>query len=309
MVLSERTRRDIDVQVSKILRGLGNPTPPLVLGDVRALLRLDLGYYSSQHHGPLAETISKLRIGIHQVLRRPTLLVDAVRKLSLKALWLPDRKKILIDAEEPPLKHRWNEAHEIGHSIIDWHKAFLHGDQERTLSPDCHYRIEAEANYAAGRLLFLQDRFTNELKAARIDFKALKSLKRTFGNTLTATLWRAVEHSDVPALGIVGVHPHYPPADFNRTQACRHFIRSPLFAIQFSHITELDLFEQIQSYCRYTKRGPLGEAEVVIADNAGEEHVFVFETFNNSYDTLTLGIHRRQRPAIISASDSAQYKR
>ncbi len=100
-----------------------------------------------------------MRIGLHQVVKRPVLLLDVVKKLNLKALWLPDRKRILIDGDEPSLKHRWNEAHELGHSIIPWHDVVLHGDNHRTLKPACHHAIEAEANYAAGRMLFLQDRF------------------------------------------------------------------------------------------------------------------------------------------------------
>lgn len=80
-------------------------------------------------------TTHKMRIGLHQVVKRPLLLVDVVKKLNLKALWLPDRKRILIDSDEPLLKHRWNEAHEIGHSIIPWHEVVLHGDNRRTLKP------------------------------------------------------------------------------------------------------------------------------------------------------------------------------
>jgi hypothetical protein len=111
--LDVRTTRDIDAVVSKILKGLGNPEPPLDLDDVRTLQKLDRQYYSSVEDGPLREYISKAYIGAKQVFLRPTLILEVVRKRSLKALYLPDRKRILIDSSEPQLKWRWNEAHEI----------------------------------------------------------------------------------------------------------------------------------------------------------------------------------------------------
>jgi hypothetical protein len=42
-LLRVHTAQDIDDQVDKVLRGLGNPPPPLSLDDVRALLKLDRG--------------------------------------------------------------------------------------------------------------------------------------------------------------------------------------------------------------------------------------------------------------------------
>ena len=56
--LDKRTRTDIDGQVSKILRGLSNPDPPLSLDDVRELLRLDRDYYSTTNDSALREYVS-----------------------------------------------------------------------------------------------------------------------------------------------------------------------------------------------------------------------------------------------------------
>ena len=60
--LDVRTARDIDAVVSKILKGLGNPEPPLNLDDVRALQQLDRQYYSSVDDGPLREFVSKASV-------------------------------------------------------------------------------------------------------------------------------------------------------------------------------------------------------------------------------------------------------
>lgn len=298
--LNPRTRADIDQQVGKLLRDLDNPEPPISLADIRAVQELDLQYYSSTETGVLTELGHKMRVGVHQVLKRPGLLLDVVKKLSLKALWVPDRKRILIDSDEPVLKHRWSEAHEVGHSLLPWHQMFLHGDSQRTLSPLCHHMIETEANYAAGRMLFLQDRFVAELRSSPVDLDAIKKMKKRFGNTMTSTLWRTVESLDVPAIGIVCDHPHYPGETFDRTSPLRYFVRSTAFFQRFSQISEQEVFAVLQRYCSWKKRGPLGQAEVILSDDAGEEHVFRFETFNNTYDTLTLAIHQRKHAALVA---------
>ncbi len=121
LILSAKTSQDIDRRVERILKGLGNPEPPLRLEDVRELLKLDLAFYRANDPGILSETISRIRVAAIQVYKRPALLGEVIKKMSLKALYLPDRKRILLDGDLPLLKHRWNEAHEIGHSIVPWH--------------------------------------------------------------------------------------------------------------------------------------------------------------------------------------------
>jgi len=147
--LDPRTARDIDTVVTKILNGLRNPKPLLKLDDVRALQQLDRQYYSSVDDGALREFVSKAYLGAKQVFLRPTLILDIVRKRSLKALYLPDRKRILVDSSEPELKWRWNEAHEIIHAGVPWHQEAMFGDTEVTLSPTCHEQIEAQDNFGA----------------------------------------------------------------------------------------------------------------------------------------------------------------
>src|SRR6266850_3918658 len=177
--------KDIDGQVDKVLRGLDNPEPPLDLAEVRALLKLDLRYYSSTNDGPLREMISKLTIGAKQIIKRPTLILDAVKKSGLRALWLPDRKRILIDEGIPDLKKRHAEAHEIVHSITAHHEMFLLGDDRETLRPSFHEALEGEANFGASRLLFMRDRFTVLARDLPRDFSSVQKLHKIFGNTLT----------------------------------------------------------------------------------------------------------------------------
>lgn len=100
---------DIDRFVEKVRSDLGSPNPPLNLAMVRDLLHLDEGYYSSTDDTAISEVAHKLKVAGQQVLARPTILKEIVGKLGLKALLLPDRRRILLDSEQPDLKQRWSE--------------------------------------------------------------------------------------------------------------------------------------------------------------------------------------------------------
>lgn len=295
---------DIKAYVGKIIRGLGNPAPPVELADVRELLRLDRKFYSTADEGALHEFISKVRIAGKQIVARPTILLDVVRKANLSALWLPDRKRILIDEDSPPLKHRWLEAHEIGHSLIPWHSNYLLGDDKNSLDPVCYEQLEAEANFAAGQLLFMQQHFTQQASDLTLSVNSVRSLAEVFRNTLTSTLWRFVEEASrgIPVVGVVCPHPHFLPDDFNQGAPCKYCIESPEFRRRFSRITELELFRIICSYCKPRKGGPVGRAELSLLDDNGAAHLFTFESFYNSYDVLTLAVYKHPAGILVAAS-------
>ncbi len=285
--------QDIKDQVDKILRGLGNPGPPLDLRDVRELLKLDRQFYSMTQTGPLEEFASKIKIGVKQLALRPTLILDVVRKAGLRALWLPDRKRILIDEGIPDLKKRHAEGHEITHSIAPHHAPFLYGDDGETLRHSCHEKLEAEANFGSGQLLFLRGSFTEEAQDLPLTLNTARTLAKTFGNTITMTLWRLVEeaHKGTPAFGVISAHPKYLAPDFDPFNPCRYFIESPGFRDRFGTLTEVGAFKIIQSYATWARRGPLGQDDVVLTGGDGGRHRFHMETFFNGYDALTLGTY------------------
>ena len=243
--------RDLDEQVARVLREL-SAEPPLRLELVRDLLKLDRQYFSSTDTNYLRETVSRLRRAGQQVIMRPTLLLEAVRSAHLSALWLPDKRRILIDTEIPNLKKRWAEGHEVGHSLAEWHRDYLFGDDLHTLSAQCHETLENEANYVAGRLLFLQDRFVVEAQDREPTMDTVRKLAKTFGNTQTCTLWRLAEeaHRDKPLVGIVCGHPHHPGDDFDPQNPCKYVVESDSFRTQFSTtVSEIDLYNLIRRYC------------------------------------------------------------
>src|SRR5262249_38585532 len=159
--------------------------------------------------------------------------------------------------------------------------------------------IEAEANFTAGRPLFLRDRFLAEARDLPMTLASVQALHTTFGNTLSSTLWRFVETmgADRPIVGMITCHPHPSrrPANFDAARACRHCIQSPAFAERFSQVNEQSLFSRVASYCGAHTGGRLGGAEVILADDNGDQHVFGFETFFIRYkppavgEALTLG--------------------
>lgn len=296
LLLDDRTARDIDARIHRIQNDLGYSGGAVILSDVRSLLKLDLHFYSIEKPDFLDQVVHKLRVGAKQVIQRPSLLLEAVRKLDLRALLVPDRKQILIDDSIPDLKKRWAETHEVVHSVLPWHAEYMLGDTNATLLPSCHERIEAEANWGAGRLLFPTQTFSALYHASPVTMQRVLDIAKHFGNTITSTLWRCIEFDSQPAFGVIGQHPHRPRAG---EPIVEHFIRSPALIARFSAFDEATASTVIQGYCRNSRAGPLGCSEIVISDIDGNEHIFFSETFCNGYQSLTYARYLRPRSVAV----------
>ncbi len=249
--------------------------------------------------------MSRVRVAGRQIIARPTLLWDVIKKAQLSALWVPDRKRILIDTALPTLKRRWAEGHEVTHSLAPWHREFLFGDSEEELSRTCLEKLEAEANFGAGQLLFMGDRFTREANECETTLATVQILAKRYGNTMTSTLWRMVEqsHPELPMVGMVSL-PTRSPFSLGETERVRHCIESPAFKGRFAGIDEDRLLEIIDSYCTNRRGGPLGKGEALLSDVNGCKHTFLFESFSNQYDVLTLGVYERPRPEVTPLEHS-----
>ena len=284
--VNRSTAKAITKQIEKLICDLGDPEPPLKLDHVRHLLSLDRHYYSSDDHSLFARAFHKMTIAGKQLINRPGLIKDVISKRKLRALWEPDSRQIFIDSQLPDPKKRWAEAHEIGHSLCDWHQTFLHGDQKQTLSLACHIQIEAEANFAAGQLLFLGGDFGDRWLSTAQDLNALQSLQKIYKNSLTTTIWKAVECSKVPVFGLICQHPRFTDQSLPLVD---HVIHSELFSKQFSSSGPEALFAAIKSVTSYRRKGPVGEGEIGLIDDNGVERPFFVQLFNNSYQTLAFG--------------------
>jgi len=291
-IVGQYEARDINARIDRLLNDLGEPEPPLRLELVRELLRLDLKYYSASDPSYFQEISHKVRVGAKQILARPGLIFDVIKKAELAALFLPDTKRILIDSEIPSAKHRWIEAHEISHSIIDWHSDFMFGDNKLTLNPQCDETIEAEANYGGGRLLFLGSRFAEESRSIDLDFKNIRNLSKQYGNSIQSTLWRTVEEREpeAPIFGLVSIHPHHPTIGKKEYGGAPRFIRSDRFRKQFDNISPDNIFSILTKHARYNKGGPVVETQEILLDSSGEKYVFRIESFSNTHALLTYGV-------------------
>lgn len=294
--LDERTVRDIDKFVDRVHRDLGYVDGAIALPVVRDQLKLDLKYYRLDEPGLVDEVLHKLKVGAKQVFARPKLFVEAVRKFDLSALFMPDRKRIFVDEGVPDLKKRWYESHEISHSLIPWHADYTLGDNRSTLSQGCHDRIEAEANYGAGRLLFPNEIFTQQRLASTLTLARVREIAKHFGNTITSTLWRCVEQSEELTFAAIGEHPRRPR---DGKPVIEYFVRSKPFAAQFPDVGESEVWEWLLEYCGHRTTGPLGTTEITIHAANGNSQVFYIESFSNGYNVLTLARWIRQAPLIV----------
>src|SRR3546814_10433071 len=129
------------------------------------------------------------------------------------------------------------------------------GDNDHTLIPACHIKLEAEANFAAARLLFLRERFRNDALDTAPCFEALRTLAKRFGNTHSTTFWRCIEAwgEHRPMIGLITAHPHPDrrPADFDPNAPCKHFIQR-----SEAHTSELQSLMRISYavFCLHKKK-------------------------------------------------------
>lgn len=306
VLVGECEQREIRAQIDRILRDLGSPEPPLNLPNVRKLLSLDLQYYNRTDPGLVAELHHRFRL-----LARKTIpdignhLLTALAKSNLCAFWVPETSRILLDASVPHRKHRWIEAHEITHSIAPWHKHYLLGDNSSTLDPGCQAILEAEANYGAGRLLFLQERFSLEARQYPLNFDSIKALAARYQNSIQSTFWRMVEDRDPDqaTYGVISIHPQHPTVGrHNGAHPWRYFIRSAAFRSQFSNFSADDAYASITRLSTQQKNGPVIFNEDIVTSAAGEDWVFCLDAFSTGHALLTVAYPIRRRSVLVSAN-------
>lgn len=284
-ILSKSTQIDIDKRVSRILKDLGNPEPPVNHELIRELIKLDRAYFQKDDPTILSEIWSRLKRSTKQIVQRPALVADMLKTMSLRAAYVPDAKRIYIDSDLHPMKKRWGETHECIHDILPWHQDYMFGDNRHTLSHSCREKLEAEANYGTGRVLFAGNRFNSEIADLPCSLKTVTNLKKSYGNSLTSTLWRLVETTDkFPVCAYICPSDSQDGLFFEQNSGSdTHFVRSPLFLDRFSNVTESSVASIVDTYLKRSTKYFAGEKECFLTDVNGENHTFHFETINNRY--------------------------
>ena len=295
---------DINDLVTRLLRDMGNPEPPLRLEDVRALQKLDLTYYSKTDLNLLDEMAHRAKMAGGTLMSSAKRMIEVVEKFNLRGLLMlkEDEKKIFIDNDVVELKRRFIIAHEILHDLLPWHRSLLLGDNESTLSPMCHHTMEAEANYGARRLIFMGERFQREAKDVTLDWKSIQAMKTRYGNTLTTAVWQMVceRFPDHPVFGLISRHPiHRDIGGASDGSDVEHMMASNGFHARFGNFTPSEAFNALRTYISGKRRGPVGEGSYHIADVNGESCEFEMLSFCNGYSVLTIGTFKNVRKFVI----------
>lgn len=298
---------EINERIARLLKDMGNPEPPIRLEDVRALQKLDLTYYSKSDLNLLDEIAHRTRLAGNTIATKATRMIDVVEQYGIRGMLMlqKDDKRIFIDKDVKQLKRRFIIAHEITHDLLDWHRSLLLGDNESTLSPICHQTMEAEANYGGRQLIFLGGRFRQEAQDHDFNWKTIQHFKKTYGNTLTTTLWQMVceRNPEQPVFGLISKHPFHadicPKAGHNNVA---YFPRSHAFTKKFPNITEELAYEAVRCHAKPQRNGPVASGESIFCDNNGDQHVFEIFSFSNSYDLLTYGVYKRPNAMIYASA-------
>jgi hypothetical protein len=129
-------------------------------------------------------------------------------KRLLGALWFEERT-IFIDTTQPETRVLFTDAHEAGHALCEWHEDVLRLDTEDELFRQLHAGVEAEANYAAGLIVFQGGRFHRRALADQVSIRAPLAIARDYGASRHAALHFYVqEHPDAVALLVAGRYPY-----------------------------------------------------------------------------------------------------
>jgi hypothetical protein len=284
-LIDQRTKRDIEKLVERLLKDIDALEPPLRLQDVLDHLKLFTRYYNLDDPNLIRETEHKIRISAQIGLKK---IKKIFRKISLKAMTFPEEGKILIDNSIPNIKQRWAESHEICHNLIPTHKYFLIGDVSETLDPEYQEMLEAEANYGSSALIFMGKAFSKEALDMADEWKTIMYFKKKYGNTIASTLRRYVQFSnDTPKIGFIHT-PRWMPKPDDQIDRCRHFIKSKKFDKKFSKVSSKIILDNVEAYISQRRGGPVGEGEFVLSDDNGDLHKFVGSSFFNRYYVMTL---------------------
>ncbi|MGZ8647730.1 MAG: ImmA/IrrE family metallo-endopeptidase [Solirubrobacteraceae bacterium] len=201
----------------------------------------------------------------------------------LGALWF-EQRALFVERTQSRARRRFTEAHELGHLLCPWHRAIVRLDTAGELFGSCAVGIEAEANLAAGELIFQGPRFTAEAAEHERSLRTPLALADAYGASGHAAAHHYVErHAEPLALLVAGRWP-----DASGRLSVWRSVESPAFAAAFGRLAE--------HLPHVGVRGPLGDAleaarrssEPVATAIALGGRTFRAEVLNNRHCQLIL---------------------
>ena len=285
--MDRTTRAEIQRIAATTLRDAGLTEPPLLVERLLEHVQLHRDYYDLSNPGFLDRAKHKLRIHGRR-------LVEVLNKVRLQAVLLFDESRICIDQDLPTIKHPWASCHETGHRILSWHKPFFFADTAETLDPAYQVDLEDEANYTAGRLLFLGDRFTQDARDIPATVAGLKVLPKRYGASLTTTLRRYVEQGPEIAMAMLVSTPAWGEQPDDQPHLWRHFVPSARFSGLFPETSADELRVLVDNHAQYRRGGTVAEFGLELLDVRGDRHELRAWSFNNQHYLLTLFVEERK---------------
>lgn len=295
--MNQATRTEIRRIAAATLRDASLTEPPLSVERLLDHVQLYRDYYDLSDPTFLDRAKHKLRI-------TGRMLVDIVAKIRLQAVLLFDEGRICIDEDLPKIKHPWASCHETGHRLLPWHKPYFFGDTAQTLGPAYQADLEEEANYAAGRLLFMGDRFSQEARDVAPTVDGVKVLAKRYRTSLTSTLRRYVEEGPDVAMAMLVSTPSWSEKPADQENRWRYFVPSPRFAQLFPDASAESLRAVVDGHAAYRRGGTVADFGLGLLDIVGELHDLRAWSFNNQYYLLTLFIEERriaERRVVVPA--------
>jgi hypothetical protein len=149
----------------------------------------------------------------------------------LGALWFEERA-LFVERTQSRARRRFTEAHELGHLLCPWHRAVMRLDTAGELFGSLGVGIEAEANLAAGELIFQGARFTAEAADHEHSLRTPLALADAYGASGHAAAHHYVErHAELLALLVAGRWP-----DARGRLPVWRSVESPAFAAAFGRL-------------------------------------------------------------------------
>ena len=126
----------------------------------------------------------------------------------------------------------------------------------------------------------------------RPEWASVQMLKDRFKRNLHPTLRRYVGHGPKCPMAMLVSTPLWKEKPGAEEHRWRHFVVSDQFAERFVNVDAARLLHAVDTYAEQCFGGPAAEFTLPLTDDNGQTHEFQAESFNNTYDLLTLFVWR-----------------
>jgi hypothetical protein len=202
-MIDEASRRDIERRADHLLKeadAVGRfPTPIQDLLEAQKLAK------APPQESPLAlGSLLSVPLGLQRRLKNVLTKVKAM---------LDKRERIVhVRPEKLEVQERFNECHEIGHDLCEWHFDPYYLDGREELDPSVAAIFEQEANYAGAELLFQGDLYRTMARSSSFGMASVVDLADRFGASIHASFRQYVARMDGAIAGVVLGKPSRAPS-------------------------------------------------------------------------------------------------